>query len=162
MNVRNIRLLFIALIVGLVAAPALADGIALTTTVEKRLLVSSSQGTVQERFVPVDKVVPGDVVAYTIEAKNGSTEPADRVVITDPIPEHMRYVEGSGLAKDANLLFSIDGGFRFDSAEKLSVQNVDGTTRPASAADYTHIRWVFATPIAPDAERAVRFLAQLQ
>ena len=113
MNVRNIRLLVITLIVGLFAAPVLAD-VALTTKVQKRVLESSSQGTVQERFVPAEKVVPGDIVAYTIEATNGSTEPAERVVITDPIPEHMRYVEGSGLAKDATLLFSIDGGFRFD------------------------------------------------
>lgn len=161
MDVRNIRLLVITLIVGLFAAPALAD-VALTTKVQKRVLESSSQGTVQERFVPAVKIVPGDVVAYTIEATNGSTEPAERVVITDPIPEHMRYVEGSGLATDAALLFSTDGGFRFDTAENLSVANEDGTTRRASAADYTHIRWVFAAPIAPDAQRAVRFLAQLQ
>ena len=62
----------------------------------------------------------------------------------------------------AELLFSVDGGFRFDRAESLTVANEDGTRRPALASDYTHVRWVFATPLAPAEQRSVRFLAQLE
>ncbi len=152
----------ILLVVTLVAAPAFADGISLTTKVEKRLLVPSAEGEMQERFVPPSKVVPGDIVAYTISAKNDSAEPAEQVVITDPVPEHMQYVEGSAADNGARVLFSVDGGFRFDVAENLSVTTEDGFVRPATAGDYTHIRWVFADAIAPSAERAVRFFAQLQ
>jgi hypothetical protein len=44
----------------------------------------------------------------------------------------------------------------------LTVANEDGTRRPAVASDYTHVRWVFATPLAPAEQRSVRFLAQLE
>jgi len=96
----------IALLVFLVAAPAFADGIEVTTQVHKRLLVPSEGGDLQERLVPPAKVVPGDIVAYTISARNGSAEPAERVVITDPVPEHMKYVEGSAVDGGARVLFS--------------------------------------------------------
>ena len=33
--------------------------------------------------------------------------------------------------------------------------------RPAESGDFTHIRWVFDAPLAPEAERAVRFVAQV-
>lgn len=148
----------------LCAAGALgeAGSIELRARAEKRLFVQRPDGTAEERFVPAGKVVPGDVVAYTIEARNVSRQDADRVVITDPIPAEMKYVEGSADAAGAELLFSVDGGFRFARAGELTVANEDGTRRPAVASDYTHVRWVFATPLAPTEQRSVRFLAQLQ
>ncbi len=144
------------------AALGEAGSIELRARAEKRLFVQQPDGTASEQFVPVGKVVPGDVVAYTIEARNVSTSGADRVVITDPIPAEMKYVEGSAAATGAQLLFSVDGGFRFGSPDELTVANEDGTRRPAVASDYTHVRWVFATPLAPAEQRSVRFLAQLE
>jgi uncharacterized repeat protein (TIGR01451 family) len=146
------------------AAGALADAgnISLRARAEKRVLVTAPDGTSLETFVPVSKVLPGDVVAYTIEARNVSPKDADRVVITDPIPSEMKYVEGSADASGGELLFSVDGGFRFDAPQNLTVANEDGTRRPAVASDYTHVRWVFAAPLAPAEQRSVRFLARLQ
>ena len=146
------------------AASALgeAGSIELRARAERRVLLQAADGTAQETFVPVAKVLPGDVVAYTIEARNVSPTNADRVVITDPIPSEMQYLDGSADAAGAALLFSVDGGFRFDVPEKLTVVNEDGTSRPAVASDYTHVRWVFAAPLAPAEQRSVRFLAQLQ
>jgi hypothetical protein len=74
----------------------------------------------------------------------------------------MQYLEGTSDASGAELLFSVDGGFRFDAPEKLIVVNEDGTSRPAVASDYTHVRWVFAAPLAPAEQRSVRFLARLE
>jgi uncharacterized repeat protein (TIGR01451 family) len=146
------------------AASALgeAGSIELTARAEKRLTVPRPDGTAEERYVPVGRVVPGDVVAYTIEARNVSHSGADRVVITDPIPAEMKYLEGSASATGAELLFSVDGGFRFDRPGNLRVANPDGTRRPAVASDYTHVRWVFASPLAPAEQRSVRFLARLE
>jgi uncharacterized repeat protein (TIGR01451 family) len=146
------------------AASALgeAGSIELRARAEKRVLLQAADGTAQETFVPVAKVLPGDVVAYTIEARNVSPRDADRVVITDPIPSQMQYLDGSADAAGAALLFSVDGGFRFDVPEKLTVANEDGTRRPAVASDYTHVRWVFAAPLAPAEQRSVRFLARLE
>jgi uncharacterized repeat protein (TIGR01451 family) len=148
----------------LCAASALgeAGSIELRARAEKRLFVQKGDGTAEERYVPVARVVPGDVVAYTIDARNVSTTGADRVVITDPIPSKMKYLDGSADAAGAELLFSVDGGFRFAAPDELTVANEDGTRRPAVASDYTHVRWVFATPLAPAEQRSVRFLAQLQ
>jgi uncharacterized repeat protein (TIGR01451 family) len=151
-----------------VAAALLAGGafaqqgaIELSTRVEKRVLVPLPDGRVEEKRVPADRVVPGDVVAYTIDAKNITQKPAERVVITDPIPAHTRYVDGSAQAKNAELQFSVDGGKRFDRPEKLVVTEPNGTRRAARASDYTHIRWVFAEPLAPAESRSAHFQAQL-
>ena len=143
-------------------ALAEAGSIELRAKAEKRVLAQNPDGTAAELYVPAGKVVPGDVVAYTIEAKNISPENADRVVITDPIPAQMTYLDGTATDVGAQLLFSVDGGFRFDRPENLTVANEDGTRRPALASDYTHVRWVFAAPLAPAEQRSVRFLAQLE
>jgi len=144
------------------AAHADAGSIELRARAEKRVLLQAPDGTAQESYVPAAKVVPGDVVAYTIEARNVGAADADRVVITDPIPGEMKYLDGTADVVGAELLFSVDGGFRFDRPENLTVANEDGTRRPALASDYTHVRWVFAAPLAPAQQRSVRFLAQLQ
>lgn len=144
------------------SAGAEAGSIELKTRAEKRLLVPRADGTAEEKYVPAGKVLPGDVVAYTIEARNVSAASADRVVITDPIPAQMEYVAGSADAASGQLLFSVDGGFRFDRPENLTVTAPDGASRPAVASDYTHVRWVFAEPLAPAELRSVRFLAKLE
>ncbi|HEU4431338.1 MAG TPA: hypothetical protein VFT98_21440 [Myxococcota bacterium] len=151
-----------AVLMGAAGAHAEAGSIELRAKAEKRVLLQAPDGTAQETYVSAAKVVPGDVVAYTIEARNVGVADADRVVITDPIPGEMKYLDGSADATGAELLFSVDGGFRFDRPENLTVANEDGTRRPALASDYTHVRWVFATPLAPAEQRSVRFLAQLQ
>jgi uncharacterized repeat protein (TIGR01451 family) len=142
-------------------AGAQEGAIELKTRVEKRVMLRLADGRVEEKLLPAQKVVPGDVVAYTIDAKNVSARPAERVVITDPIPTHTRYVDGSAQAESAELAFSVDGGKTFDRPEKLQVTGPDGKRRPAVAGDYTHIRWVFARPLAPAESRSARFLAQL-
>lgn len=39
--------------------------------------------------------VPGDVLEYTIEVENTGNDPADRIVLEDPIPNGTTYVPGS-------------------------------------------------------------------
>ena len=50
--------------------------IELQTTVEKRLQRMLPSGKVETTFAPAATVVPGDTVAYTIEARNLSAEQA--------------------------------------------------------------------------------------
>ena len=144
------------------AASAQAGAIELKTTAQKQLLVVGADGSEQELLVPPGKVIPGDAIVYTIEARNISTNPAERVVITDPIPEHMDYVDGSATADGTELLFSVDGGMSFDRAEALEVVEADGTRRPATSEDFTHIRWVFRSPLAPAGDASVRFVARVE
>jgi uncharacterized repeat protein (TIGR01451 family) len=157
--VRPCAAIFVALFCAAGAA-AETGKLELRARAEKRVAVAMPDGTTGEQFVPNGKIVPGDVVAYTIEAENVSGKNADAVVITDPIPTEMEYV--SAETAGAELLFSVDGGFKFDRPENLFVTAQDGTRRLAAAGDYTHIRWVFASAFAPAERRSVRFLAKLE
>ena len=146
------------------AGAAFANGeVELKATAQKYSQHMLADGSVETRLEPAVTVVPGDKIAYTIEARNISADqPATRVVITDPIPEHTRYVDGSAEGDGTQVLFSVDGGMRFDAPGELEVIGDDGASRPAVASDYTHIRWVLRDPLAPSAKRSVRFLAELQ
>ena len=140
-----------------------SGAIELRTSVQKRIQRILESGKIETVFEPAATIVPGDTVVYTIEAQNVSAErPAERVVITDPIPEHTRYVEGSAEGEGAQVFSSVDGGMRFAAPDALEVVGDDGGTRAATANDYTHIRWVFRDSLAPSETRAVRFFARLQ
>lgn len=146
------------------ASSAYGDGsaIELQTSVEKRVQRILDSGQVETLFEPAGTVVPGDTIAYRIEARNiSSDQPAENVVITDPIPEHTQYLSGSAAGEGARVFFSVDGGMRFDAPEALRVVD-EGVSRVATASDYTHIRWVFSDSLAPSETRAVHFFAQLQ
>ena len=53
----------------------------------------------------------------------------------------MRYLADSAAGPGADVSFSVDGGRTFDLPENLLVAGPAGQWRPATAADYTHIRW---------------------
>jgi uncharacterized repeat protein (TIGR01451 family) len=56
----------------------------------------------------------GDIIMYTVVAKNNSRCPLKNLVLKQPIPKGTEYVKGSAMAIDgAELLFSIDGGKTF-------------------------------------------------
>lgn len=144
------------------AATAQSGSIELQATAAKVVTTVDDAGQETTRLVPADVVVPGDRVAYTIKARNVSSEDIERIVITDPIPTETLFVAGSIESPEATVLFSVDGGETFDREEALRVVGEDGVPRPAMATDFTHIRWVFEQPLAPAAERSVRFVALVQ
>jgi uncharacterized repeat protein (TIGR01451 family) len=88
-----------------------------------------------------DRVVPGDEVIYTLEIRNTTPAVEPPPTVDYPIPEHMRYVPDSAVGAGAAVTYSIDGGRSFARPEELFVVDADGKQRPATAEDYTHIRW---------------------
>ncbi len=116
---------------------------------------------VLKRF-PANKVIPGDTVIYTIHYANDSKETADDVSITNPVPEHMMYSEGSASGKNTSVTFSIDGGKHFDAPENLKVKMDDGTERPARPEEYTTIRWTFNGSLSAGKKGVVAFAAILK
>lgn len=147
------------------AGSAFAAGegaIELKATAEKVVVVIEADGTERTELVVPEVVVPGDKIAYTIDAKNIGSEDVERVVITDPIPEQMLLVPGTESSEGANVLYSVDGGNSFGREGDLTVLGSNGVPRPALSTDFTHIRWVFETPLAPTAERSVRFVALVE
>jgi uncharacterized repeat protein (TIGR01451 family) len=117
-------------------------------------------GNTAKRLVPAAKVVPGDEIVWTITANNICTTPAADVAITNPVPEHMRYVGDTAFGPGAAIEFSLDGG-SFAAPAALLVRDADGSQRPARPDEYSHIRFVLGQPIGPNATLIVRYRAKV-
>jgi uncharacterized repeat protein (TIGR01451 family) len=151
-----------SLLFGFAAGPALAQGqVALKAVAEQEVREVNADGEEIVKRVLASKVVPGGQVIYTITATSLADEPVENIQIEDPIPEHMTYVMNSVEGGDAAVTFSVDGGKTFAAGDGLSVADASGARRPAKAADYTHVRWLFAEPLAARGTRSVSFRAQL-
>jgi uncharacterized repeat protein (TIGR01451 family) len=131
-------------------------------TAEVEIKVKAADGSEQVKRVPAAKVPPGEAVIYTLSAQNTSSKPAGDVVVTDPIPEHTEYVDGSVTSEGTRVTFSVDGGKSFAAKESLKVRGDDGQMRAALPSDFTHIRWHFEKPLAPGESRAVSFRARVE
>jgi uncharacterized repeat protein (TIGR01451 family) len=138
------------------------SAVELWTLAEVEVEIITEDGEKQIQRIEAAKVIPGDEVIYTIRYANTGSEPADNIVITDPIPEHMLYRDGSASGEGASVTFSVDDGRSFDVAENLKVAAGDGTERPARPSDYTHIKWTLEGDLKPDAGGFVTFRAELQ
>jgi uncharacterized repeat protein (TIGR01451 family) len=136
--------------------------IELTAVAEIEQEFVNDQGEKEVRRVEANKVVPGDEVIYTIYYANVGAEPADDVIITNPIPEHMLFRGFMGDGTTVITTLSIDGGERYDQPDNLIVVNNDGQKRPAEPSDFTHVRWTLQEPLPPGAKGYVSFRAQLQ
>jgi uncharacterized repeat protein (TIGR01451 family) len=135
--------------------------IELVAMVEQEIVDTDERGDVVTKRIEASKVVPGDEVIYTTRYANVGDDAAQNVVISNPIPEHMRFQTNSAFGDGAAVVYSIDGGTVFDSPENLNVVNDDGSTRAATASDYTHVRWVFDRALTPGEKGAVGFRAVL-
>ena len=132
-----------------------------TTTVQKQEVTVNESGETETRLVAASTVVPGESVIYTITFQNISDEPADNVVITNPISKELTYVDGSAFGPGSAIQFSTDGGQNFAAADDLTVSE-DGESRPAGPEDFTHIRWVMNNELAVGAQGTARFSAVLK
>ncbi len=136
--------------------------ILLKTVAEIEQVTADERGEKTTRLVPVEKIVPGNEVIYTVSATNICDQAAEKVVIDNPVPQHMDYVGGSAIGPGTDVTFSIDGGFNFGKAETLQVAGADGTQRQAEPREYTNIRWVMRNPLKPGAVAFARFRAVLE
>ncbi len=91
----------------------------------------------------------GDEAVVTITFTNVSGDRIHDARISALIPPGFQYLEGSAQGPGAVLLFSVDGGERFATADELQA--------PPEA--YTHIRWILAGPFDPGARGHVRYRA---
>jgi uncharacterized repeat protein (TIGR01451 family) len=134
----------------------------LTVVAEQEKEVINAKGEKELTRIPATRVVPGDEVVYTLNYTNIGQEPADNVVITDPVPEHMIYTEGSASGADTVITFSVDNGSTYDLPAKLTNVGADGKERPAKGVDYTHIRWTLTKSLSPGERGHVSFRARLE
>jgi uncharacterized repeat protein (TIGR01451 family) len=150
---------FLALFLAAIAAgqtPAEPLAIRSIAEVESR---SVEAGREVVKLIPADRVVPGDRVIYTLEVRNTGATAVEVPIISNPVPEHMRYVADSAVGPGALVSYSIDGGRSFERAENLKVPGIDGQLRAAVAADYTDIRWQLKNSLKANSVVFVRFRA---
>lgn len=155
--------LALALALPAAAAPASSSGtVEVTIAGQMEQEYRNDKGEKAKRLVPITKIVPGDEVIYTITYENKGKQPADRVIVTDPIPAEVTYVDGSAFGPGTEIEFSADGGKTWGAPAALKVKGADGKERAAVAADYTHVRWKLAASVAPGQKGFVRFRAVLK
>lgn len=139
-----------------------ASQLSLTVTGQEEQISQDENGVEVVRYSDLASVLPGDVVRYTISYHNHGSDPADSVVITNPIPEQMHYLATSAKSTaSTTITFSVDGGKNYAAPEQLTVQE-NNQTRPAIASDYTHIQWLLNTSIAADEQGSVSYRAKLK
>jgi uncharacterized repeat protein (TIGR01451 family) len=139
------------------SAPAQDPRLAVKAIAE-RVQPTSRGGRETTELVNADEVVPGDEVIYTLEIRNTSTVALPHPTVDYPIPEHMRYVANSAIGAGADVSYSVDQGHRFDRPENLKIADAHGE-RPATAADYTHIRWQLKHVLKPNSVAMAHFRA---
>lgn len=145
----------------LVTGAALAD-VELTAEATMEVKSTNTAGEEVISLVKAEKVVPGDEVIYTVHFVNKGNEPADDVVITNPIPQHMVFTSVGQSPRGAEVEMSANGGSEYGRPGQITVADAGGGVRPANATEFTHVRWTFQEPLEPGAEGSVSFRAQLQ
>ena len=100
-------------------------------------------------------VKPGDVIMYTVVAKNNSRCPLNNLVLKQPIPKGTQYVKDSAMAiKGAELLFSIDGGKTFSAKPTIGKQIVPAT-------NYNYLRWRFLSKLPANTQIKTTYKLQI-
>jgi hypothetical protein len=142
------------------AAPAKANAVTLSSEamVERTTLSADGKENVALKSPKDVIVVPGDRVVFTLKYANQSTEPAAGFRATNPMPGPVQFI---AVAEDWAEV-SVDGGVTWGKLTQLTVKSAptDGAApveRAATPADVTHVRWVFAEPIAPGAKGSVSY-----
>jgi len=167
MNNRNtaniIRAALCALLPALmIANTAHAANVKLTSVVEKEVVSTTADGVDVTEIVPAATVIPGEEVIYTTYYNNKSNQVADKIVITNPVPENTRYKPNSAVGADTEITYSIDGGKSFAAPEALMVTAKNGEQRVARPSEYTHIRWAYEPVLPPGKKGNVQFRVVLR
>jgi uncharacterized repeat protein (TIGR01451 family) len=150
-RMRILPLLFAA---ALLPGQALAaNQVALDNSVFVERLSTDAAGKQRVLLEEPKVVVPGDRLVFVLAYRNASAQPADKFVITNPLPAAVRFAD----AGDTRPLVSVDGGKAWGLLSDLTVRQSDGTLRSAQPSDVTHIRWAFQKPIPAGASGKLMF-----
>lgn len=150
-------LLAMALSVAIPAVPVAAQDnapVSLSGDVKAVKVITEADGTERTELVEPGVIVPGDRLVFGTDYANRSAQAVTNFVVTNPLPAAVRLAPDA----DAALEVSVDAGKTFGILSSLSVANADGSTRPATHADVTHVRWTIKS-IAPGATGRVTYPA---
>ena len=141
---------------------SLADPLEITAIAEQRVGEPTASGGTTVRYVPASQVRLGEQVHYTLQVRNISSLAVADPVVVRALPHNTRYITGSAVGPGAEVRFSIDGGATFAAAQRLTISTYSGSSRRATADEYTHIRWRLRHPLTPGATALLRFRAEFR
>ena len=148
------RKFLLTLLALLLPGAALAQSqVALTSTVLVERTTTGPNGAARTSLEAPGIVTPGDRLVFILSYRNNAGSPATDFVVTNPMPESVSYVA----SESADAILSVDGGRTWGALSALSVRNADGTSRPATPADVTHVRWRIAQAIPAGGSGELRF-----
>ena len=130
--------------------------------VEVERQVKQSDGSETIVLGAPDKVLPGDMMVYTVSYHNDKQDVTENFRLDMPIPSEITYVEGSADRANTNVLYSADDGATFKSRDSLEVTSLSGGTRRASTSDITHIRWTLSEDVKPGDRGEIQFKGRLK
>ena len=140
------------------AAASAADNVSLSSKVLVERVKPGADGkpvTVREE---PGVVTPGDKLVVVLSYRNRGAAPATGFTLTNPIPASVAFTG----TDDSTASVSVDGGKSWGALASLKVVAADGSSRPAAAADVTHIRWSFSQPITAGSGGELSFRAVVE
>lgn len=114
---------------------------------------TNADGSRTKKLEEPKTVVPGDRLVFVVRYKNSGAATASNFIVTNPLPAAVQF-EGTS---DGQENVSVDGGKSWGRLAELRVPAADGNTRPASAADVTHLQWNLKQPLTAGAEGKLIF-----
>lgn len=146
------------------AAAKQGGGIELISRAEVEVTQKNDKGETVLRRTDAAKanVVPGDTVIYTIDYVNRADKPATGVVIDNPVPENMRYVDKSAEGTGTRIDFSVNKGKSYGPLATLKITTSAGREKPATAADITSVRWTLEKPLPAGGKGSVSYRAKVK
>ena len=155
----------IASLFALLLVPALAlaaNDIKFTSTAEIEVQKVNAKGEKVLVRQPADLLQPGQIAIYTNAFTNIGKQPAEKVVVNNPVPAGSEYQGGSATETGFELAFSVDQGKSFGKPKELTVPDGKGGKRPAEPKEYTNIRWTMLAPLKPGATGVVEFRVRVK
>mgnify|MGYP001572107144 FL=1 len=164
MKKRILTVLSMLVLLSLQTIAADKGAIELKSVSEVEVTVKNEKGEKEVKRVEAAKanVTPGDTVIFTTYYSNNGKEAASDIVINNPMPEHMLYIDGSAEGSGTKIEFSVDKGKSFGLPETLKVIDAKGKERTAGASDYTNIRWTLSKPLGSGGKGSVSFRAKVK
>ncbi|MCU0548563.1 MAG: hypothetical protein MUC48_04375 [Leptolyngbya sp. Prado105] len=109
-------------------------------------------------------VKKGTVLRLQVLGHNTGDRPAEKLVVTQPVPRGTVYTIGSATQENAELDYSVDGGKTYSPNPMVVITLPDGRTglQPAPADTYSHVRWTFSRAIAPQSGVEVSYEVSVQ